>query len=277
MSDQTPAPEVPEEPSVAGPVETIALPDPVSAAQHANAAEPATPVAGPAETTAEALVETAAEAPVESPASLDAPTTLYQPPVTGGYPLPQPTFVAAPLPPTPRGNRGFGILFVIVGAIVFGVLECAAVYGLLDLEFGGAAADAQLGLFLQSWSFWLPFAVFTLAFLALTAIANRGGWWAYVLGAIPIAALVFAAYLGAALFTLNPWENSWGEVGQKLGDFLQAQTTWVTVSAIAVVIALEVVTWLGLPVARRGKAVAQRNAEAKAGFAAEHPGLPPVL
>ena len=93
----------------------------------------------------------------------------------------QPIFVQAPLPPTPRGNRGVGALIGLLAAVSFaalyliGALAIELLSGAVALDEIGVAAQLQV----TSIGFWVTTAVFYLAFLIFVAIANRARWGDY--------------------------------------------------------------------------------------------------
>lgn len=230
MSDTTPQP---PEPRLTAPEPQPAAPQPVA---------PAAPV-GPA--------------PELAPRHVAAPEP-------GAYP---PAFyLSAPTPPRPHGNRRFGMLIVLVAAIGYVAIDAVAVYLALDVLYSARSGEAFLEVYLQSWSFWLPFAVFVLSFVALVGIVGRGGWWAYVLGALFVAALVFAAFIAAALVSVHAWQFSYADAVDFLHVHLQPNVPYAWASFLSALVALEVVTWAGLWIAAHGAAVTRRNAEARAAF-----------
>jgi hypothetical protein len=212
---------------------------------------PAAPAAAPAEPVA---------APQAAPAaSPEAPAGSYA----------GPTYLQSPTAPKKRGNRGLGILIAVLAAVVFAAADLAAAYGVLLVHYGDAQALHYLDSYARSWSFWLPLAVFTAAFIALVAIVNRGRWWGYVLGSVFVAALVFAAYYAAALLTNRAWHFTPGEFRDFTGDYFQSNIVYLWVAVAASFIALETVTWFGAWIAFHGQNAKRRNAEARAAYEEE--------
>lgn len=180
------------------------------------------------------------------------------------------TYLNAPTPPRKRGNRGLGILIAVLGAVVFGVANAAATFGILSVRYGGAQARTYLTSYLEGWEFWIPLAVFLAAFIALVAIVNRGRWWAYILGSMFVAALVFAAYFAAALVTSQVWDRTPAQFRTFSGDFFLTNIPYLLVAVAATFIALEIVIWLGAWIAFHGQHAKRRYIEAKAAYDAEY-------
>jgi hypothetical protein len=225
----------------------------IVAAEAATAATAAAPTATAATTTAAPPAPAAGEA-TWAPEPSPAPTAAYAQPVT-------PIYVQRPEPPKKKSNRGFGILLALVGTIAFAVLWAAAVVIVGNIFTPGAALVDNLLLFVRSWQGWTPVVVFFVGMVVLIQILNRARWWAYILGGLVVAVLVYFSYVGAALMdnditTLTP--NEAGVLVSRL---------WVNPFAVlAGVIAREVTIWTGAWLAARGRKLKARNAEAQADY-----------
>jgi len=203
-----------------------------------------------------------------------APTTEAPTRATTVTPTPTPyagaTYLNAPAPPKKRGNRSLGILIAILGALIFAALNAAVTFGILSLDYGFSRAQTYLTSYLKGWEFWVPVGVFTLAFIALVAIVNRGRWWAYIFGSMFVSALVFVAYFGAALLTNRVWERTPGEFRTFTDAYFGTNIPYLWVAVAASFIALEVVVWIGGWISFHGQHAKRRYLEAKAAYDAEY-------
>jgi len=222
--------------------------------------------------TADPAAQAGMYTPPASSASASAPESYAEP---AGYaapvaPEPQqqyaappthaaPVYVQAPQPPVERGNRGGGSLIAIIGVIGFAVIYAAILAVLI------AAVNAPSTFWpayldhLASWRFIFPVAMFLIALILLVVIANRSGWWAYVLGGFLVGVLVWAS---AALgYWVAPPSGS-------------SVSTWDDVLGVATnpavllagVAAREVTVWVGAWIAHRARRVRARNAAAREEF-----------
>ncbi len=195
-------------------------------------------------------------APYTQPAE---PTQAYAPTNTTVQP---PLYIQAPTAPKYKGNRGVGILIVLLGTAVY-----AALYALVALALSGIGSGslndttAKFTDFIVLPIFYVPVIFFFLAFALLVAIVNRGGWWAYVLFGFLVAVVVYFSYIGAALLSVQAWNFTPDEAYR----FVSQQ--WLNPGAIAAaVVAREVPIWTGAWIARRGRSVTARNATTKADY-----------
>jgi len=188
--------------------------------------------------------ETAPPAPPTPPAG----DTWVVPP-----PAPQQVvYVQAPVPPRAAGNRGAGTLYALLAAVTFGVLLAGATW---LIQYGTTGATG-VG-YLATWDFYIPIAVFAIAFILLVLLVNRAGWGAHVLGSLVVGAVVYFGTIGIDL--LVNW-LVW-QVQDGIGAFLLSPF-----HIVAAVLAREVALWFGWIIARRGKKIAARNAAARADF-----------
>lgn len=170
---------------------------------------------------------------------------------------PTPMYVTAPTAPKRRGNRLMGILIDIVATIAFAVLFALVTLALIAVG-GQKGSMVTWEHFLQTAGFWLPVVVFFLAEALLIAIVNRAGWWAHVLGSFFVGVVVYFAYMGGTLFSVDVMHMSASFAGQFL------RTIAVSPAAIfAGVIARETSLWFGAWIAARGRRVRAANLEAQ--------------
>jgi hypothetical protein len=230
------------------------------------AAVPAATAAAPADTTADT---TSAFAPAVAGATAagtattaaDALTQQYPDYSTGtAQPAPQtPIYVQAPTPPKNRGNRGSGILIALLATVAYAALFALVVSVISGITSATVAEATQTFVeFIVRPVFYVPVIFFFLGFAALVAIANRAGWWAYVLGGFLVAVVVYFSYIGGALLTVQAWNLTPSEAGRFVS------TQWLNPGAVtAAILAREVPIWFGAWIARNGRKVTERNIEAR--------------
>lgn len=194
-------------------------------------------------------------------AAPDAAATQQYPEYTASAPAPTPTpiYVQAPTPPRNRGNRGPGILIALLATAVYALLFALVVSIISGLTSATLAQATNTFVeFIVRPVFYIPVIFFFLAFAALVAIVNRAGWWAYVLGGFLVAVVVYFSYIGGALLTVQAWNLTPSEAGRFVA------TQWLNPGAIAAgILAREVPIWFGAWIARNGRKVTARNAEAR--------------
>lgn len=190
-----------------------------------------------------------------------APTSEYPAYQSGAAPQ-SPIYVQAPIPPKKRGNRGIGILIALLATVVYALIYAGVVFLIAAASSPSASAVVtNFSDYLIRPVFYIPVIFFFLAFALLIAIVNRGGWWAYVLFGFLVAVVVYFSYMGGALLTVQAWNFT----PQEAAAFVRSH--WLDPGAIAAaVIAREVPIWAGAWIARRGRAVTVRNAEARAEY-----------
>lgn len=168
-------------------------------------------------------------------------------------------YVQAPTPPAARGNRGFGVLISLLGAVAFALLYIAVIAILVAIA--GASVDEQLSSFLQSMAFWVPVAVYAVVSSLFALIVNRAAWWAHALGSLFVAGITYAISGGIVALALNVIGMTPDEGVATLGRvFGSAQLI------AALVLAREVSLWFGLAIAARGRKVKERNIADRAAF-----------
>jgi len=227
---------------------------------------PAVPEPVPSTVVEPAVVEPAVVEPaVVEPAVVEAepvaaesavpPLPPVEPLYTDATPPQQVVYVHAPVPPRLGGNRGAGTLIAVLAAIVYGVVLAGATW-ILQYASSGRTDAAFLG----TWDFYIPVAVFAIAFVLLVLIVNRAGWGAHVFGSLLVGAAVFFGTIGLDL--LVNWLG-W----QVRGDFVAFLTSGFHI--LAAILAREVAVWFGAIIAARGRRVTERNAILRAEFDAK--------
>jgi len=172
-----------------------------------------------------------------------------------------PIYVQRPEPPKKKSNRGFGILIALVGTVVFALLWGAVVALVGGMLTPGREFMDLFLRFLVSASAWVPVAVFFVGMVLLIQVINRARWWAYILGGLVVAALVYFSYVGAALLDQGPSRLT----AEEAAIFISRQ--WLNPFAVlAAVIAREVSVWTGAWLAARSRKLKARNAEAQADY-----------
>lgn len=162
-------------------------------------------------------------------------------------------YVAAPLPPKAKGNRGFATLVALIGSAVFTALYAGVYYILLSVN-GRASVFND---FLQAPLFWGVVVVFFLAYVLLGVFINRGPYWAHAVFSFLIAVVV---YFGAVALTLVTvlLQYDWSLTAAQSAEVLRQ--AWLAPHVlIATVIAREIPVWFGGWIARNGRKVTARN------------------
>jgi hypothetical protein len=213
--------------------------------------EPAEPAAtmseGPVVDSDTEVESTVADQPVEE-SVIEGETTEVAP-----APPVQTVYVTAPNPPRKKGNRGVGSLYALLAAVVFAAVYAGIAALLILFVRPDGVADA-LGTFLAGPLFYIP----VLAFLVITVLwvllANRAGWWAWVIGSIVVAVVVYFASIGALLLMKGGLSLTASEATKEFYS-LAANPALIA----AALIAREVAIWFGAAIAMRGRRVRERN------------------
>jgi hypothetical protein len=164
---------------------------------------------------------------------------------------PRVVYLEAPTPPVKKGNRGIGSAIALLSSLAFAILFALVIFALFYLTTGRIVTN-----FLTQASFFVPVVLFALAFVVLVLIANRAGWWAYVLGSIAVGAFTYVATIGVllllgGLIASTPQEAS--------ADLARALVNPLVIAAG--VLAREVSLWTGWAISVHGRRVSARNAE----------------
>lgn len=202
--------------------------------------------------------------PVVVAETIEAPTQAYSAPVVpvvaAAPSSPQPIFVQAPEAPRPRGNRGATGLIGLLAALTFGILYLAASLGLRaitgDVTVANVGSEALSAL--TAWWFWVPVAVFFIAFWLLGAIINRGRWAHWVIFGLLVGVASYGGHLLGQLFEAPFWTLT----ARQGADLVDAQLL-APLAIAAFVIGREITIWFGAWVASRGARVTEINTEAQ--------------
>ena len=169
---------------------------------------------------------------------------------------PRVVYVQLPTPPRKLGNRAVGSVIVLVSAIVF-----TALLALVTAIVGAASTGAFSFSFLALAAFYIPTLFFVIAFVLLVLVINRANWWAFIVGSLVVAVIVYFGSIGLGLLTQNvilatPDEAS-ALFRQSLGN------PFVIAAAL---LAREVSLWTGGIISRRGRRLRARNVENRAAY-----------
>lgn len=168
----------------------------------------------------------------------------------------QTVYVTAPQPPRRKGNRGLGSLFAILATLVFAAVY-AGLTALLILFVKPDGLGDAIGEFLTGPLFYVPVLVFLVAMVLWALLANRASWWAWVLGSLIIAAVVYFATIGVLLLMAG----GFGLTGSQAAGLFTGFALNPAV-VIAALLAREVSVWSGAAISARGRKVRERNYEA---------------
>ncbi|PRY67544.1 hypothetical protein B0I08_106151 [Glaciihabitans tibetensis] len=169
---------------------------------------------------------------------------------------PRVVYVEAPMPPAKRNNRGVGSLLAALSALAFAALFAVVIFALFYLTTGRVVTN-----FLGQASFFVPVVLYAIGFVVLVLIANRAGWWAYVLGSIPVALFTYLVTIGVLLLLSDVVSSTPAEAS---AEFARALVNPLVIAAG--VLAREVSLWTGLAISARGRRVKVQNAERQAQF-----------
>ena len=165
----------------------------------------------------------------------------------------QVVYVQTPPEPKKRGNRGIGALIAVGAGVVF-----AGLLALATAIVGYAVSGTFSFRFLTSVEFYFPVLWFIIAFVLLVLIANRANWWAYIFGSILVALAVYFGTIGLGVLNAGIIQLSPQEAG-----LLYAQQLGNPFIILATLLAREASLWFGSLIARRGRSVKARNAQAR--------------
>lgn len=259
--DET-APEQPTSVETPKKVEEVSTPSPVS---EPVVSKKAKPVVAKTVTPTDNVVVTEATTPAESRATGEvAPVVAGTAGATGEVaqvhaPV-QTVYVTAPTPPRPKGNRGMGILFSLLAAIVFSAVY-VGVAALLTVFVNPSGVVGAVSTFLTSPLFYIPVLVFLVAMVLWALLANRASWWSWVIGSFVIAAITYFASIGVFLLM----EGGFGLTPSAAVAAFAAVAVHPAMIAAAL-IARECAIWFGAAIAKRGRKVRERNYEAWQAF-----------
>ncbi|MGX5682071.1 hypothetical protein [Schumannella luteola] len=166
---------------------------------------------------------------------------------------PQVVYVQAPAAPVKKGNRGVGALIALLSALVF-----TALLAIITAIIGGVVTGRFSFGFLAQANFYLPTLFFVIGFVLLVLLANRANWWAYIVGSVVVGLVVYFGTVGAVLLGSGVILRTPAEAAEMFADGLANP-----IVIAAALLAREVSLWTGSIIARRGRRVKVRNAEAR--------------
>lgn len=235
LADAQPAEAPAETTAPADDAETRAIPDAAATAVLAGGAGAAAAASAPAAAPAEPIGLTA---------------------IAG----PRPVYVAAPEPPTPRGNRGAAGLIGLVAAIAFAVLYLAA-WALIDLARGTFTMSALGSRVLDQLStadLWTPTVVFFLGFWLLGVFINRARWGYWVVFGILVGVAAYIGHIAGQLAHAQAWNLTYAA-----SEKLVTVQLFAPLSIAAFIIGRELTIWFGAWVSARGRKITALNLAAQ--------------
>jgi hypothetical protein len=262
MSNETPMPQKSEKrgDSSADPNEREPVPT-VPAPGESVAVKPGTPepvydlveVAPAATSESEPVIDTPDPAAAETTVIVPPAPSAVAPASSPTVEPPQTIYVNSPVPPSKKGNRGFGVLIALLSSVVFAGLYALAIAAIHALEIGVLRFD-----FFGSLAFYTPVAFFFVGFVIVVLLANRASWWSYVLGSIFVGFFVYSGSIGTGLLANNVFALTPSNAAQL---FSTALTSPFIIAAA--LLAREVSMWMGAIISSRGRKVKVRNIEAR--------------
>ena len=205
------------------------------------------------------------EVPVaQVPAAQQPETVVLTETTPPAAPVQEVIVVDAPVAPRKKGNRGVGVALALVATIIFTALLVAAAFVL------SLVADSGIG-FLTEPTFYLPALAFFVGLVIVTLLLNRAGWWSHIIGSVVVGLITWfgsasLVLLAAGMATMNQTEAN--------ETFYAALFSPILI--IAALLAREVSIWTGAILARRGRSLKVRNAEAQEAFEREQADLIPT-
>ena len=168
-------------------------------------------------------------------------------------------YVYVPNAAVKRGNRLFGSLVALGAAWVYGGV-LAVVLAAISVAFIGRVDFS----FIARPTFYIPVLFFATAMVIIVAIANRAGWWSYIIGSAFVALVVYFGSTGVILLINGVVLATPQEAGLLFREVLSNPVTIATA-----LVAREVAIWAGLVISRRGKRVRAENLAAQETFVRE--------
>jgi hypothetical protein len=147
-------------------------------------------------------------------------------------------------------------MFAVLATVVFAAVY-AGVVALLILFVKPDGLGDAIGEFVSGPLFYVPVLVFLVATVLWALLANRASWWAWVLGSLVIAVVVYFATIGVLLLMAG----GFGLTGSQAADLFRGFAFNPAV-VVAALLAREVAVWFGAAIAARGRKVRERNYEA---------------
>lgn len=170
-------------------------------------------------------------------------------------------YVQKPLPPTPRGNRGAGVLISLLATVGFALVFAGALALILAPSTPPSAFVDSLVESLTAWGTIFGVVAFFVALSIVVLIFGRAGWWAYVLGGFFVGLIVWAAVVAGMLFEMAGFEGLINFSPGALTDLLLRPE-----AVASFIVAREAAVWFGAWIGARGRKVSRQNAAALAEY-----------
>lgn len=165
----------------------------------------------------------------------------------------------APAVEAEPSNRTTGSVVALLGGLVFTVLYALAAWGFSAAAwmYGDSAEGTDAEVFIQDRTiaflstpvFWLTSIAFTLYFVILAILINKGHWRTFVLWGLVVAILTYATAIGAGLLTVRAWMLSFTEAI----EFMWHGIAFNPLVLVAVVLSREIPIWFGGWIAVSGR------------------------
>ena len=163
-------------------------------------------------------------------------------------------FVDAPTPPRKRGNRGLSVLLAIPATFIFLLVLLAVQYVLTGGELD----------FIRQPAFYFPALFLFIGLVLLGLVLNRSGWWSHIFGSVVVGAIVWFGSASLALVAAGMLSMTQPQAN----EFFYA-ALFSPFLIIAALLAREIAMWTGAVLARRGRTLKVRNADAYAEYEKE--------
>jgi hypothetical protein len=145
--------------------------------------------------------------------------------------------------------------------VIFAALYALAAWGYSAAAwlYSDSAAGTEAAAFIQERTifflatpvYWLTVIAFTVYFVVLAVLINRGHWRTFVLWGVAVAALTYLSAIGAGLLTVDAWTLTFSEAL----DFMWRGIAFNPLVLVAVVLSREIPIWLGGWIALKGRAL----------------------
>jgi hypothetical protein len=165
----------------------------------------------------------------------------------------------APAVEAPPSNRTTGALVALFGGVVFAVLYALAAWGYSAAAwmYGDSSEGTEAAVFIQDRTiaflstpvYWLTAIAFTLYFVILAILINKGHWRTFVLWGLVVAIFTYATAIGAGLLTVRAWTLSFSEAI----EFMWHGIAFNPLVLVAVVLSREIPIWFGGWIAITGR------------------------
>lgn len=160
-------------------------------------------------------------------------------------------------------NRSTAALVALLGGVIFAALYGLASWGYSTAAwvYGSSTDGSEMGEFIQNRTitflstpvYWLTVLGFTLYFVLLAVLVNKGHWRSFVLWGLLVAFLTYLTAIGAGLLTVSAWTLTFDEAL----DFMWRGIAFNPLVLVAVVLSREIPIWLGGWIALKARKLRQ--------------------